>query len=168
MINDNGIEKIFKRMRRFKIKNSEFRTPNSELLLRNKGFTLIEIIILIVMAGILLPLIVVPFVTGIKGSGKPEMVTTAMYLAHQRMEELMKYDFQILNANSLTGPGLTPLGNAPIPNYSWQWETVHVSSDNLNAVGWVLPDSKYIRIFVRVTDPESDTYDVYSVVTNFP
>ncbi len=47
-----------------------------------KGFTLIEIIILIVMAGILLPAIIVPFVTGVRGSGKPELVTTAMYRRH--------------------------------------------------------------------------------------
>jgi len=58
--------------------NKWFKTKN------NKGFTLIEIIILIVMAGILLPAIIVPFVSGVKGSGKPEMVTTAMYLGHHR------------------------------------------------------------------------------------
>ena len=45
--------------------------------MNKKGFTLIEIIILIVMAGILLPVIIVPFVTGVKGSGKPEMVTNS-------------------------------------------------------------------------------------------
>ena len=59
-------------------KYSEFRNPHSAI--GNKGFTLIEIIVLIVMAGILLPVIVVPFVTGVRGSGKPEMVTRAMYL----------------------------------------------------------------------------------------
>ena len=63
--------------------NSEIRNPHSAI--GNKGFTLIEIIILIVMAGILLPAIIVPFATSVKGSRKPEMVTTAMYLAHQRM-----------------------------------------------------------------------------------
>ncbi len=56
----------------------------------HKGFTLIEIIILIVLAGILLPAIIVPFATGVKGSGKPEMVNKAMFLAHQKMEEFMK------------------------------------------------------------------------------
>jgi len=167
MINDNGIEKIFKRMRRFKIKNSEFRTPNSELLLRNKGFTLIEIIVMIVMAGILLPVIVVPFVTGIRGSEKPEKVTTAMYLVHQRMEELMKYDYQILSTNSMTA--LTPYTPAPISNYQWRWEIVYVPDTDLNDPGSPLPpDTGYIRIFVRVSDPEADTYEIYSVVTDFP
>ena len=48
-----------------------------------------------------MPVIVVPFATGIRGSGKPEMVTTAMYLAHQKMEELMKFNY-------CQAPDLTP------------------------------------------------------------
>jgi type II secretory pathway pseudopilin PulG len=136
--------------------------------MNKRGFTLMEIIVLIVMAGILIPAIIVPFVTGVRRSGKPEMVTTAMYLAQQRMEELMKLDYQILIANSYTGSGLTAIINAPISNYKWQWEVRHAT----NANNFPLPspdsDTGYIRIFVRVTDPESDTYDVYSVVTNFP
>ena len=86
--------------------------------MNKKGFTLIEIIVLIVMAGILLPVIVIPFVTGVRGSGKPEMVTTAMYLAHQRMEELMKYDY----GNAASNPtALTAYAAAPISGYQWQW-----------------------------------------------
>ena len=70
----------------------------------NKGFTLIEIIIFIVLAGIIIPVIVVPFVAGIRMSNKPEMVTTAMYLAHQKMEEFMKYNYcnAALNPTALT------------------------------------------------------------------
>ena len=84
---------------------------------------------MIVMAGILLPVIVVPFVTGVRGSGKPEKVTTAMYLAHQKMEELMKYDYSNLNLNTTTlHPTLyVPVG-APFPNYQWQWDIVFVKA----------------------------------------
>jgi len=143
------------------------RATNSELkTVNNKGFTLIEIIVLIVMAGILLPAIVVPFVTGVRGSGKPELVTTAMYLAHQRMEELMKYEYNRAELNPIA---LTGLAAAPISGYRWQWR-----------IEWVVPatvgtlfnnfatDQGYKRILVRVTDPEGDPYDVYSVVTHFP
>jgi type II secretory pathway pseudopilin PulG len=134
--------------------------------MNNKGFTLIEIIVLIVMAGIIIPTIIIPFATGIRGSKKPEMVTTTMYLAHQKMEELMKFDYD--RAPDLT-PGTYTLPAPPIAGYSWQW-----------VIEWVVPnpagndfigsatDQGYKRIFVRVSDPESDTYDVYSVVTNFP
>jgi len=142
--------------------NSELRTTNSELLLKNKGFTLIEIIILIVMAGILLPVIIVPFVTGVKSSGKPEMVTKAMYLGHQRMEEFTKFQY--------TDPTLNPTGltaYSPIPGnsgYEWQWEIVRVDN-NFSASG---SDVGYKRILVRVKDPQNDTYEIYAVVTRFP
>jgi type II secretory pathway pseudopilin PulG len=166
MINDNGIEKIFKRMRRFKIKNSELRTPNSELLVRNKGFTLIEIIVMIVMAGILLPLIIVPFVTGVKGSGKPEKVTTAMYLGHQKMEELMKYNYctAYLNTTTTHPTSYVDVDAGAFPNYQWQWDIVFVKESNLNPPS---SDLGYKRILVRVKDPDSDTYEVYSVVTRW-
>ncbi|MEE9611987.1 MAG: type II secretion system protein, partial [Desulfatiglandales bacterium] len=77
----------------------------------NKGFTLIETIIVIVLAGILLPALVAPFLTGVKQSGKPEMVTTAMYLAQQKMEELMKFDYMDASLDSIA---LTPYANTDI------------------------------------------------------
>lgn len=143
---------------------SALRTPHSTI--GKKGFTLIEIIVLIVMAGIIIPVIIVPFATGIRGSNKPEVVTTAMYLAHQKMEELMKFDYS--RAPELN-PGTYTLPAPPVTGYTWQW-----------VIEWVVPnpvgndfvgsatDQGYKRIFVRVSDPESDTNDVYSVVTNFP
>lgn len=138
---------------------SEFRNLKSAM--GNKGFTLIEMIVLIVMAGILLPAIVVPFATGVKKSGKPEMVTTAMYLAHQKMEEFMKFNY----GNAALNPtALTAYANADISNYQWQWEIVYVDN-NFNTSG---SDVGYKRILVRLRDPENDTYEIYSVVTNFP
>ena len=140
------------------------RNPKSTF---ERGFTLIEIIVLIVLAGIIIPVIVVPFATGIRGSKKPEMVTTAMYLAHQRMEEMMKFDYS--RTPDLDPTALTLPAPAPISGYQWQWQ-----------IEWVVPnpvgndfigsatDQGYKRILVRVSDPESDTYEVYSVVTNFP
>ena len=142
-------------------KNSEPRTPNSELSLQ-RGFTLIEIIVLIVMAGILLPVIIVPFVTGVKSSGKPEMATKAMYLAHQRMEEFTKFQYTdaTLNPIVLTAYAAIP-GNS---GYEWQWEIALVNSD-FSPSG---SDVRYKRILVRVKDPQNDTYEIYSVVTRYP
>jgi type II secretory pathway pseudopilin PulG len=135
--------------------------------MNKKGFTLIEIIVLIVMAGILLPAIIVPFVAGVRGSGKPEMATTAMYLAHQRMEELMKFNYGKTPELDPTSP--ISLQNSPISGYQWGYEILYVSSIDLMAAGSVNPpDTKYKRIRVQVTDPESSTYEVYAVVTNFP
>lgn len=136
--------------------------PNSNLkTMYNKGFTLIEIIILIVLAGILLSAIIVPFATGVKGSGKPEMAATAIYLAHQKMEDFMKFNYS--NA-SLNPTALTPYAASDISNYQWQWEIIYVDN-NFNTSG---SDVGYKRIRVNVRDPQNDVYQIYSVITCFP
>jgi len=160
---------MMKRIIKYLKNNLErLRTPNSEpKTISNGGFTLIEIIVLIVMAGILLPAIIVPFVSSVKESGKPEMATTAMYLAHQKMEEFMKFDY----SNAALNPvALTAYAPAGISGYQWQWQRLYVDS-NFNIVGdgiQATNDRGYKRIIVRVSDPENSTYEVYSVVTNFP
>jgi prepilin-type N-terminal cleavage/methylation domain-containing protein len=130
--------------------------------MNKKGFTLIEIIVTIVMAGILLPLIIVPFVTGIRGSGKPEQVTTAMYLAHQQMEAFMKYNY--CNA-ALNPTALTAYAAAPIAGYNWQWEIMYVDSNFANPD--LVTNRGYKRILVRVRDPMLSIYEIYSVVTRW-
>jgi prepilin-type N-terminal cleavage/methylation domain-containing protein len=152
-------------MRKFEFNSKfrlwRFRIGHSELLFEKRGFTLIEIIVLIVIAGIIIPVIVVPFATGIRGSGKPEGVTTAMYLTHQKMEELMKFNYD--RAPELT-PGTYTLPAPPIAGYTWQWVISYVT--NTFAVSGA--DVGYKMIQVTVTDPQGSTYNVYSVVTNFP
>ena len=142
-------------------------TRNSQTM-NNKGFTLIEVIILIVMAWILLPIIIVPFAAGVKGSGKPEMVNTATYLGHQKMEEFMKYQY----GNSALNPtALTSYADiSGFSGYQWQWERLYVDID-FNVVGDGIQSTNhrgYKRILVRVKDPMNDTYEIYSVVTYFP
>jgi type II secretory pathway pseudopilin PulG len=75
--------------------------------MNKRGFTLIEIIVLVVLAGIIIPVIVVPFATGVKKSGKPEMAATAMYLAHQKMEEFVKFNY--------SNAALNPIGLLHMP-----------------------------------------------------
>ena len=133
----------------------------SRYFMNKKGFTLIEIIVLIIMAGIIIPVIIIPFATGIRESKKPEMVTTAMYLAHQKMEELMKFDY---SRTPELNPGTYTLPAPPTAGYTWQWVISYVDS-NFAPSG---TDVGYKRIQVTVTDPQSSTYNVYAVVTNFP
>jgi hypothetical protein len=119
------------------------------------------------MAGILLPAIIVPFVTGVRASGKPEMVTRAMYLGQQRIEELMKYVYGNA-ALGITGVGVFNAFSTGDPNYPGDYEIVYVPNNNLTGAGQAAPNTNYKRIHVRITDPESTIYHVYSVVTNFP
>jgi len=144
------------------------RTTNSKLRTSGKnGFTLIEIIVVIVIAGILLPVIVAPFLASVKDSGKPEMVNIAMYLVHQRMEEFMKFRYGDATLNPIA---LTPYAGTGVTGYDWQWEILYVDSD-FNVVGDGILSTNhrgYKRILVRLRDPENDTYEIYSVVTFFP
>jgi type II secretory pathway pseudopilin PulG len=129
------------------------------------GFTLIEILVLIVIAGILLPVIIVPFVTAVKGSTKPEKVATAMYLGHQKMEEMMKFDYG--RSPDLDPAALTPYADidpSNFPGYQWQKEIVYVDSDFTVSV----TNRGYKRILVRVRDPENSVYEIHSMVTDFP
>lgn len=129
--------------------------------INSKGFTFIEILILIVMASILLPAIIIPTVIGIKAQTKPEMATKAIYLAQQKMEEFMKlrYDDPLLNPAPLTSYSPVP-GNS---GYEWQWEIILVDNNLIPSAG----DQGYKRILIRVKDPQNDTYEIYSLVTRY-
>ena len=140
--------------------NEKFDFEN--LKVYQKGFTLIEIIVLIVLVGIILPAIIVPFATGIKGSGKPEMVNKAMFLAQQKMEEFMKFDYSNAALNPIA---LTPYSNTDFPDYQWQWSIAWVENSSFAPSG---TDVGYKMILVRLKDPENSTYELTSVVTNFP
>jgi len=137
--------------------------------MNSKGFSLIEIIILIAMAGILLPVIIVPFVAGVKGSGKPEMATTAMFFAHHKMEEFTKFHYISAALNPIV-TSYADVNAANFPGYQWQWEILYVDS-NFNVVGdGIQPTNHrgYKRILVRIKDPMNDIYQICSVVTYFP
>ncbi len=95
------------------------------------------------------------------------MVTKAMYLGHQRMEELMKYVYGN-GALGITGVGTFVAFATGVPNYSGDYEIVYVPSANLTGAGQIAPVTGYKRIHVRITDPDLTVYHVYSVVTNFP
>jgi len=115
------------------------------------------------MAGILLPVIIVPFATGIKGSQKPEIATTAVYLAHQRIEELMKYRYCDATLNPMA---LTPYASITgFSNYQWQWSIYYVDNNFQNED--LVTDRGYKRILVRVRDPDGSTYEMFSVVTRW-
>ena len=52
-----------------------------------RGFTLIEVIIFLVVAGIILPSIFIPFMTGLKDYKNPEIISTATFLGEEYSEE---------------------------------------------------------------------------------
>ncbi len=53
-----------------------------------RGFTLMELIMVMVVTGILSSSLVIPFISGIKRGTRPEIYATAAYLAQEKIEEL--------------------------------------------------------------------------------
>ena len=56
--------------------------------MNKKGFTLIEVVMIIVILGIIMPGIMLYFITGVKDSAIPQKRTTAVFLAEALMEEI--------------------------------------------------------------------------------
>ena len=56
--------------------------------MNKKGFTLIEVVMIIVILGIIMPGIMLYFITGVKDSAIPQKRTTAIFLAEALMEEI--------------------------------------------------------------------------------
>ncbi len=160
----------------------EVLSPNSELRTQ-LGFTLIEVIIFLVLAGIILPLIFIPFMTGLKSYSTPEVVSTATFLGEELMEEIKSKGFDE-NPASPTDPGIlgpeagetrstyndvddydglteTPSG---FNGYSRSVTVFYVSANNLDANAGVITSFK--RIQVTVTNSQIPDVVMATLVSN--
>lgn len=59
--------------------------------MNNNGFTLLEIVIIILIMGIVLPAIIFPIYQSTKESYKSEFYLNALYLAEGKMEEVTRF-----------------------------------------------------------------------------
>ena len=130
-------------------------------VMNRRGFTLIEITVVIVVAGFILAAMVVPFTSGIRQSTKPEMVATAMYLAQLEMEALMQFNY--CQPNLATGTTAMAPAPAPFSNYQFGFTISYVT----NTLAASATDVGYKQVVMTVTDPQGSTYTVSSVVTRF-
>jgi prepilin-type N-terminal cleavage/methylation domain-containing protein len=129
----------------------------------NRGFTLIEVIIFIVLAGVLASGIFIPFLSSLKGSMGPENTITASYLAQAKMEEFTKYTYSNSNLDPLPLTAYVQVDATYFPNYQWQWEIKYIDEN--------LTDSPcnvgYKQVLVRVRDPDGKEFEVTYIVTYF-
>ena len=128
-----------------------------------KGFTLIEVIIFIVVTGIILPVIMVPFATSVKESLTPEKVAKATYLAQYKMEELTKNAYDLVIVTTEEDPSYTYDDIPGFSNYQWRWVISWVDETLADSA-----DEGYKRILVRVKDPDGREIELQTVVTRRP
>jgi len=121
----------------------------------NKGFTLIELIIFIVIGAIILPAAFVAFTSAIQHFSTPDYYVKARFYAEQKMEELTSYTYTAVPASN---------SDVPYTNYQRSWNISLIDS-SLNVSG---SDVGYKRIIISVTMPDGAIYDVSTIVTRRP
>lgn len=164
----------------------------------NRGFTLIELIIFIVIAGIFVPLAYVAFSKALTSGTTPENITTARFLAEKKMEEIMDIEIKLQDEDKPIKPikkfieekdyqphpkfleSLSRTSFEDIQNYQnfkWKWTigyiTYTIVSDNPRRISISDPSdfsskTNYLKIVVYVKEPQGYDYKVYTIVTKRP
>ena len=127
-------------------------------------------IVFIVVAAVALPVIVSPVMTLLKDSTKPEKAVTANFLGQKILEVITAND-----SPTLTGTSTYPITQPVIDTSSCSWPFDYTYAWDLYYINPVSPDydleteelsaTKYVRIDITVTDPDSTDYNYYSIVT---
>jgi len=136
---------------------------------QKRGFTLIELIIFIVIAGLFVPLAYIAFTTALKSGTTPESTTRARFLAEQKLEEITKDDFDTIVT---TYPPPTSTSYASIPNnsgYQWKWTVGYITySGTPPVISDSASPTNYLKIIVYVREPSGYEYVVHTIITKRP
>ena len=147
------------------------------LIKNQKGITLIEMIIFIIVAAVAMPVIVSPVMTFLKDSTKPEKAVTANFLGQKILEVITSNDFPTLTDTS-SAPPIPPSAvetdiNTEIDDswpsdYSYSWDIYYINPVNPDydlETEYTDSATKYVRIDITVTDPDGRDFKYYSIVT---
>lgn len=129
----------------------------------SRGFTLIEVIVFLVVAGVIASAIFIPFLTGLKGGMNPEKVISASYLAQAKMEEIAKYTYSNSSLDPLPLTAYVQVDATYFPDYDWQWEIKYIDEGLNDSVC----DVGYKQILVRVRDPDGGPFELKSIIADF-
>ena len=91
------------------------------------GFTLVEVILIIVMVSVFMAAIGIPLLSSIRKSDLPEINTIAYFLATEKIEELAGTGYGSLTIGSWTLED--PVGGSGFEDYSRQVEVENVDQD---------------------------------------
>lgn len=135
----------------------------------DRGFTLIELIIFIVVAGLFVPLAYMAFTSAIKDSTNPESVITARFLAEKKMEEITKDDFNDIVKNSPPPTSTSYVNISEYTGYQWKWTIGYITySGNPPVISDSGSATDYLKIIVYVRNPQGYEYVVHTIVTKRP
>ena len=146
-----------------------------------KGFTLMETVIFIILAAIVIPIFYLTTQPVIKDMMAPAVYVRARFAAERKMEELMAYRFTdtpTMNVGSVGPSAVTADANFPAGEYAgyqWQWAINYLdcNSGGSGCAGYtgaslvtVLYATNYKQIDLTVTGPGGTAYRITSAVTS--
>ena len=113
-----------------------------------RGFTLMELIMIVTVTGILSSTLVIPFTSGIKQGTRPEIYSTATYLAQKKIEEIRSQGYTYTSGIIGTSTGnVTKKGRV----YTEQVVTEYVSH-SAGSFSAEASSTEYIRATITVSN----------------
>lgn len=128
----------------------------------NKGFSLIELVMFIVVGGIFLPASLIAFTSALDNYSRPDYYMKAKFYAEKRMSEITNRYFDNIVSGLCTSP--TSEGDG----YTTECSIVTVNPDDLSITD---PDNYYKRVMVTVKYSglmDSTGYSITTIVTKRP
>jgi len=139
------------------------------LLLHSMGFTLIELIIFIIIAGIFLPATYVAFSASMRNATQPEDYTRGRLLAEQVMELAMKRfstnfvsNPSQVQADVTTPPTCVAIGVTVPSGFTCTFTPSYINSLG----GLSLSPNNYVQLLVTINTPQGNTFTSTGMVTN--
>ncbi|OPY77549.1 MAG: hypothetical protein A4E65_02704 [Syntrophorhabdus sp. PtaU1.Bin153] len=153
----------------------------------NKGFTLIELIVFIVLGAIILPTSFIAFSAAIKHFSRPDEHIKARFIAEAKIEQITASPFdnpppEATSYGAVMGDATNLDSNSQCirfcgpeyASYLWRWEIRYIdpASNPVTDVPYGTPCSgascDYRRVSVYIRTPDGSEYSVSTVVTRRP
>ena len=120
---------------------------NRVVISRSRGFTLMELIIFIALAGLLIPTLMLAFHQGVLGMNLPPLLAEAGFVAQEKMEWFLQYDYGAPQVVSGQGADEVAVGGKL---YSREWKISFYNEGSLSSQ----TDTGYKQIDIYATAAE--------------
>jgi len=123
-----------------------------ESMKSEKGFTLLELIFVMVVTGTLSSTLILPFTSSIKNGTQPEIYATATYLAMAEIEKKRSEGYTYTKTNNIGTSTSTVSMNVRSYNVQVVAGYVTHSGSSFSAPTFVGPASKFIKVTVTISN----------------
>ncbi len=126
-----------------------------------RGFTLIELIMVTVVTGALTSTLVIPFASGIKKATVPEIYATAVYLAQGKMEEIRSEGYTAHSASLSTTSNT--INHPDGRDYTMTVATGYVDDPSDTTLSTTTA-TEYVRVNVTISNSEISSITLWTIL----